>query len=45
MQERPVQIDKQDARQGRRGMHVSAVLGISFTLAVIIGVIFYLGVY
>lgn len=43
--EQPVQIDKQDARQGKRGTKVSFVLGISLALAVVIGVILYTTVY
>jgi hypothetical protein len=43
--EQPVQIDKQDASQGKRGTKVSFVLAASLALAVVIGVVFYLGVY
>lgn len=43
--EHPIEIDKQDASQGKRGTKVSFVLGISLTLAVVIGIILYMTVY
>ena len=45
MQEGPVRIDQEDARQGERGTKVSFVLAISLALAVIIGIMLYAKVF
>ncbi|MDB5649308.1 MAG: hypothetical protein JWL62_828 [Hyphomicrobiales bacterium] len=45
MQDAPVQIDQEKARQGKRGNKVSFVLAISLALAVIIGAVLYMTVY
>lgn len=45
VQDGPVQIDQEDARQGKRGTKVSFVLAISLALAVIIGIILYAKVF
>ena len=45
MQEEPVRVNPQDARQGQRGNKVSFVLLISLVLAAIIGAVLYATVF
>jgi hypothetical protein len=45
VQDGPVQIDQEDARQGKRGTKVSFVLAISLALAVIVGIVLYAKVF